>query len=205
MLQILADGPLPTDFGDFHLYLFKYPGKFHEHVAMTFGEVEKERDCVIRVHSACVTGEIFRANNCDCRQQLDDALRFIVEYGRGALLYLDQEGRGNGLEAKLKTFDLIVNQGIDPHNAFKQMGYPADLREYSVAAEMLSLLRINYPVKILTNNPQKVYDLKKAGVKILERIDSLVLPKNEMMRKNFLSKRDELGHSLPKDLGGESK
>ena len=200
MIELIAKGPIPTNYGLFQMYLFRETGKPQEHVAMVFGRLDEHDDAIVRVHSACVTGEIFRANNCDCRQQLDMALQAITAYGAGALLYLDQEGRGNGLGPKLETFELIVNGGVDPSKAFRMLGYPEDLRDYSIAAEMLLAIGIDYPIKLLTNNPKKVDDLEKAGVRISERLDLYIPPSNEMMKKNFTSKRDQFGHYLPDDI-----
>jgi len=160
MITLLAHSPLPTELGMFHLFLFEHAATASQEIALTYGSIHGHRPVLVRVHSACITSEIFRANNCECREQLEEAKRRIVARGSGIILYLAQEGRGHGLAAKVKTLNQIVH-GKDSQTAFKEIGLPTDARNYAVAAEILHALGVNGPIELLTNNPAKVKGLHR--------------------------------------------
>ncbi|ASC73511.1 Riboflavin biosynthesis protein RibBA [Halomicronema hongdechloris C2206] len=196
MIELQAESIVPSYFGDYRMLVFlEKPGDL-QHIAVVFGYPEKELVPLVRVHSACVTGEIFRASNCDCREQLDYAFSLFRKEGHGILVYLDQEGRGNGLPAKLKTMKLI-QEGESVNKAFQRLGYPGDARHYGVAAEILEELGIHQSIELLTNNPKKINELEAAGIRVERRRSSYLKPKTELIRRELISKRDELDHYFP--------
>jgi GTP cyclohydrolase II len=196
MITPVADAPLPTDFGIFHIFIFENTITKSQEIALTYGAFHNSSPVLVRLHSACVTSEIFGANNCDCKQQLQEAMTRIVERGSGVILYLAQEGRGNGLVPKVKTLNLIF-KGQDTHAAFSHMGYSSDARDYRIAAEMIRALGIKEPIELLTNNPDKVKKLKQYGIIIECRTDLYTPPTNYNIKKYLDTKRDKEGHILP--------
>lgn len=199
MIELLAEATLPSDFGEYRMSVFsETPGNL-EHIAIVFGQPEQRTHPIVRVHSACITSEIFHANNCDCRQQLDFAFSTFRQNGGGILVYLDQEGRGNGLPAKLEAMRL-VSAGEPPHRAFQKLGYPADARKYGAVAEILDRLGVHQPIELLTNNPNKISELEAAGVRIAAHRPCYTRPRTDQMKRDLESKRDELGHHLPSDI-----
>src|SRR5258708_2926525 len=176
----LASAPLPTRHGEFLMYAFsdhntnatdaKEPHPLHgrEHVALVFGEVAGKANVPVRVHSECLTGEVFGSMKCDCKEQLDAALAEIVRRGGGALLYLRQEGRGIGLANKIRAYEL-QSLGHDTVDANRLLGLPDDARRYDVAADMLSHLGVK-SVKLMTNNPGKIDGLRKLGIQVTGRL-----------------------------------
>ncbi len=197
--------PLPTRFGDFdfHLYRSRIDGK--EHVALTCGW-GKEPDgtdqpfpadrepVLVRVHSECMTGDLLGSLRCDCGQQLHASLSQISVTGKGVLLYIRQEGRGIGLEKKLLAYRL-QDEGFDTVEANEKLGYPADMREYGVGAQILHDLGVR-SMRLLTNNPKKLAGLKGYGLEVLEQIP-IQTPPQEHNRRYLETKRDRLGHLLP--------
>jgi GTP cyclohydrolase II len=157
-----AEADLPTRFGTFRIYVYRNLDK--DHVAMVCGEVRHGQEVLARVHSECFTGEVLGSQRCDCRAQLDQALAKIAESGRGVLIYLRQEGRGIGLANKIRAYAL-QDQGIDTVDANLALGFDADSRTYEVAAAMLRDLGVQ-SVRLLTNNPDKVSGLQRAGMPV---------------------------------------
>jgi len=196
MITLLADSPLPTDLGTFHLFVFENAATTSQEIALTYGPFREHSPVLVRLHSACITSEIFGANNCECREQLDEAKRRMVAHGSGIILYLAQEGRGHGLAAKVKTLNQVV-QGMDPQAAFADIGLPTDARDYAVAVEILKALGVTGPVELLTNNPGKVKALQDAGIAIARQTDLYIEPKNPAVRHALEAKRDKEGHLLP--------
>jgi GTP cyclohydrolase II len=199
-LELLAQAPIPTEVGTFQLRVygwddpFAHPALSREHCALVLGEVAGRRKVPVRVHSECLTGEVFGSLKCDCRQQFDRAQAEIARRGFGVLLYLRQEGRGIGLANKVKAYALQAN-GADTIEANEQLHLPVDARTYDVAAAMLQELGV-LSVDLLTNNPSKVESLERLGVKIEERIPLLV-PANPFSAPYLEVKRRRMRHDLP--------
>ncbi len=184
---------LPTEYGDFsmHIYTSKIDGK--EHIVLQKGEVRGREDVLIRVHSECMTGDIFKSQRCDCGPQLDAALKKISEAGEGVLLYMRQEGRGIGLVNKMKAYNL-QDEGYDTVEANKALGFQADLREYGIGAQILVDLGLS-SVKLMTNNPKKVVGLGGYGLNIVDRV-SLEISPGAKNHKYLKTKKDSMGHFL---------
>jgi GTP cyclohydrolase II len=166
-LEVYAESPLPTERGVFRVVVFRHRKTGAEHVAMVMGDVSGEA-ALVRVHSECLTSEVLGSLKCDCRDQLDRALDVIAERGRGALLYLRQEGRGIGLGNKIRAYALQA-EGHDTYEANRLLGFADDLRRYDVAAEMLHLLGVK-SVELITNNPLKLTALVDAGIPVRRRV-----------------------------------
>ncbi len=183
---------MPTEFGDFrcHLYLIDTDGSHH--LAMVMGEIDPEQPTLVRVHSECLTGDVFHSKRCDCGEQLAIAMERIGREG-GVLLYLRQEGRGIGLPAKLHAYKL-QESGLDTIQANQQLGFAADLRDYGMGAQILADLGIK-KIRLLTNNPKKVIGLEGYGLSIMEQLP-LRVPTNPHNEKYFETKRDQMGHTL---------
>ncbi|RMH04513.1 MAG: bifunctional 3,4-dihydroxy-2-butanone-4-phosphate synthase/GTP cyclohydrolase II [Planctomycetota bacterium] len=203
--RVVADVRLPTRFGEFRLHLYRSRTDGKEHVALTYGwspapdDAEEkfprlEEPVVTRVHSECLTGDLFGSLRCDCGQQLHSALQRIVEAGRGVLLYIRQEGRGIGLANKLKAYKL-QEQGADTVEANERLGFPADMREYGIGAQILNDLGVRR-MRLLTNNPRKMAGLKGYGLEIEEHLP-IPTPPGEHNARYLRTKRDKLGHLLP--------
>lgn len=169
-LERYSQSVLPTERGEFCVVVFRDRRSGAEHVALVKGEVEGKEGVPVRVHSECLTSEVFGSLKCDCREQLDRALDFIAQNGCGALIYLRQEGRGIGLGNKIKAYAL-QNQGADTYEANRRLGFPDDLRRYDIAAEILRNLKIR-SVDLITNNPLKIAGLVEEGVPVRRRIAS---------------------------------
>jgi GTP cyclohydrolase II len=185
-VEFIAKANLPTCFGAFEVYAFKSSdGK--EHVALMSGESEEVN---VRIHSKCLTGDTFCSLRCDCRAQLEASLELIGKEG-GVLIYLDQEGRGIGLANKIKAYAL-QEHGRDTVDANKELGFDADLRDYSVAAGILTFLRIK-KIKLITNNPQKMKGLEGDGIEIIERIPLNTAP-NKFNKHYLETKKKKMGH-----------
>lgn len=183
---------LPTDFGDFKCHLYRVSTDESEHLALVRGEINPDTPVTVRVHSECLTGDVFGSRRCDCGGQLHNALRQISEEG-GVLLYLRQEGRGIGLGAKIQAYKL-QEEGFDTVEANEKLGFPSDLRDYGMGAQMLYDLGIR-KIRLLTNNPKKVIGLDGYGLEITEQI-SIKIPANPHNEKYLDTKRDRMDHRL---------
>ncbi len=196
LVQEVTDVHLPSAYGDFQLHLFQNRFNPHEnHLALVKGELSGEEPVLVRVHSECLTGDTFGSHRCDCGDQLHHALQEINKIGRGAVLYLKQEGRGIGLANKILAYKL-QDEGKDTVEANEALGFKADLREYWFAAQMLKALGV-HKIKLMTNNPRKVDDLAKYGIVVTERIPILVNP-NPSNIHYLLTKGEKLGHFIEK-------
>ena len=194
LVQYASEVALPTEHGDFRLRLYKSKLDDYQHLALLKGWVGREkRDdaALVRVHSECLTGDIFGSNRCDCGKQLSAAQRMISEAGDGAILYMRQEGRGIGLEAKLKAYEL-QDKGLDTVEANEQLGFPPDMRDYGIGAQILVDLGIRR-IRLLTNNPRKIIALAGYGLEIVERVP-LVIPALPENARYLETKKDKLGH-----------
>ncbi|MCU0641663.1 MAG: bifunctional 3,4-dihydroxy-2-butanone-4-phosphate synthase/GTP cyclohydrolase II [Candidatus Margulisbacteria bacterium] len=193
---------LPTAHGDFvaHAYEDSLSGDIH--VALVKGKVEGEKDVLVRVHSECLTGDVFGSRRCDCGEQLASALEKIDFTGQGVLLYMRQEGRGIGLKDKLKAYAL-QDQGLDTVEANEALGYPADLRDYGIGAQILADLGLS-TIRLITNNPKKVIGLEGYGLAITQRVPLEMLP-NEHNARYLSTKSEKLGHILnaPRGTSGQ--
>ncbi len=195
--RCLATSILPTKFGDFvtHVFLEVRPdGSEREHVALVYGDVAGLDDVAIRVHSECITSEVFGSLKCDCKDQFDAAMREVVKRGRGVVLYLRQEGRDIGLANKIRAYNLQA-QGHDTVDANRLLGLPDDARTYDVAADMIRALDIR-SVELLTNNPEKVKGLRALGIEVRGR-SAVVTPLNKHSIGYLETKRERMAHELP--------
>jgi 3,4-dihydroxy 2-butanone 4-phosphate synthase/GTP cyclohydrolase II len=193
LVERMAAASLPTAYGDFQAvgYVSKTDGKHH--LALVYGDVDGHPDVLVRVHSECVTGDVFHSLRCDCGEQLDQALRHIVHQGRGVLLYLAQEGRGIGLLNKLRAYEL-QEQGRDTVEANAELGFAPDLREYGIGSQILVDLGLS-SIRILTNNPRKIQGLEGFGLTVTEQVPIETTP-TEHNLAYLRAKRDKLGHRL---------
>ncbi len=183
---------MPTDFGDFNCHLYTVSLDNSHHLALTRGEIDPEKPILVRVHSECLTGDVFHSQRCDCGPQLTAAMERISEEG-GVLLYLRQEGRGIGLPAKIHAYKL-QEQGLDTIEANEKLGFASDLRDYGMGAQILHDLGVRR-IKLLTNNPKKVVGLEGYGLEITEQLP-LSLPPNIHNQKYLDTKRTRMGHTL---------
>ena len=193
--NIPADARLPTAHGDFRIRVF-HENNGLDHVALTLGDMEGPDPVLVRVHSECLTGDAFGSLRCDCGPQLDSALRQISERGWGALIYLRQEGRGIGLHAKIQAYHL-QDKGADTLDANLKLGLPADARNYEIAAEILRSIGV-MKISLLSNNPDKVQQLKSHGINVDERVPLLVGIGDDN-REYLKTKLERMGHEINKD------
>jgi 3,4-dihydroxy 2-butanone 4-phosphate synthase/GTP cyclohydrolase II len=184
---------LPTEYAEFTAVAFRETLTGKHHVALVLGDVDGAEDVLVRVHSECLTGDVFHSLRCDCGDQLDTALRAIAAEERGVLLYMAQEGRGIGLLNKLKAYEL-QEQGLDTVEANLALGFAADAREWGIGCQILGELGLS-TIRLLTNNPKKVSGLQAWGLKVTEQVPIEVAP-NEENRRYLAAKRDKLGHRL---------
>lgn len=184
---------LPTDYGDFDLYLYRSKLDDQNHLALVRGDVAGKRGVLVRVHSECLTGDVFGSRRCDCGPQLHQAMRQVVDAGRGVIVYMRQEGRGIGLAPKIKAYKL-QEQGYDTVEANQKLGYGMDLREYGLGAQILTDLGLK-TIRLMTNNPKKVVGLEGYGLEILEQVPIRVKA-NPHNARYLKTKREKLGHLL---------
>lgn len=199
MLTLEATGPLPTDRGLFAIHVFRHSDSGKNEIAITLGTYTTLPGVLVRLHSACLTSEVFHANNCECRQQLDAAYELILAAGSGIILYLDQDGRGNGLAAKVQTFQLILD-GLDPNEAFDRRGFPHDIRDFTVAGYMLHLLGVRQPIHLLSNNSKKLQALRDCGIKIAATTEIKANATNDMIKRDLSSKCDRISPGTIKTI-----
>jgi 3,4-dihydroxy 2-butanone 4-phosphate synthase/GTP cyclohydrolase II len=189
----VASASLPLDIGEFTLYVYKSLLDHYHHLALVKGDVAGEENVMVRVHSQCLTGDVFGSQRCDCGDQMRKALSMIAEEGKGIFLYMRQEGRGIGLANKIKSYAL-QEKGLDTVEANVALGYEPDLRDYGIGAQILVDLGLT-TIRILTNNPRKVVGVEGYGLKVIERVPIQVPPKKKNI--DYLkTKRDKLGHIL---------
>jgi 3,4-dihydroxy 2-butanone 4-phosphate synthase/GTP cyclohydrolase II len=186
-----ASARLPTEFGDFEIHVYESPRETH--VALVRGQLGDGEDVLCRVHSSCVTGDIFHSERCDCGAQLEAALERIAAEGRGVLIYLNQEGRGIGLANKIRAYKL-QEHGADTVEANERLGFPADLRDYRAALEMLRDLGVR-SVRLMSNNPRKLEGLAGDGLAVNERLP-IEIAATAASQHYLRTKKDKLGHML---------
>jgi 3,4-dihydroxy 2-butanone 4-phosphate synthase/GTP cyclohydrolase II len=188
-----AESRLPTPFGEFRIIGYRNDVDSAEHVALAYGDVRGKKDVLVRMHSKCLTGDVFGSARCDCGWQLHSAMRMIAQEGCGVVVYLDQEGRGIGLLNKLKAYEL-QDAGDDTVTANEKLGFKADLRNYGIGAQILLDLGLS-SIRLLTNNPMKLVGLEGYGLEIVARLP-IVPPASDENRSYLDVKRDKLGHLL---------
>ena len=193
LVKRVATAQLPTEHGAFRMFAFESQIDSQTHVALVRGEIGEGEDVLVRVHSKCLTGDVFRSARCDCGQQLDTAMDRIAEEGRGVLLYLNQEGRGIGLSNKIRAYEL-QDQGLDTVEANVHLGFKADQRDYGIGAQILSDLGVK-TMRLLTNNPRKFVGLQGYGLSVSAAVP-LEIPASEGTRRYLKAKKDKLGHTL---------
>jgi len=188
----------PNEFGEFNLTLYKDLLDGKEHIAITMGNFDPEKPALLRVHSECITGDVFHSARCDCGAQKDAALKRIAEEGNGALIYLRQEGRGIGLRHKLMAYEL-QDQGLDTVEANIELGFKPDLRDYGAGAQIIKDLGIR-KMRLMTNNPKKIVGLSGYDLEVVERVP-VEIPPTESNQFYLETKRDKMGHMILEEEG----
>jgi 3,4-dihydroxy 2-butanone 4-phosphate synthase / GTP cyclohydrolase II len=193
LVERCAEAQMPTEYGEFRAVSYQSRVDREQHVALVMGDVTTEEPVLVRVHSECLTGDVFHSLRCDCGQQFDRAMRLIAQEGRGVLLYMRQEGRGIGLHNKLRAYKL-QESGLDTVEANIQLGFAPDLRDYGIGAQVLCDLGLQR-IRLLTNNPRKVVGLQGYGLEVVERLP-IVIPSNPINHYYLETKRVKMGHIL---------
>ncbi len=194
LLERYAESELPTERGSFQIVIFRDKRDGREHVAMVKGDINGYEGVPVRLHSECLTSEVFGSLRCDCKAQLDRAMDFIAQQGKGVLLYLRQEGRGIGLGNKIRAYALQQEKGLDTVEANLKLGFADDLRRYDVAAEMLRSLGVK-SADLITNNPLKIAGLVDEGIPVRRRLPSRTMT-NPLNVDYLKTKRDRSGHLI---------
>ena len=197
-----SESDLPTEHGTFRIFVFRDATTKEEHVALVRGEVAGSPGVLTRVHSECLTSEVFGSLRCDCRAQLMLAMEAIAKAERGVIIYLRQEGRGIGLGNKIRAYALQQESGLDTIEANRKLGFADDLRRYDVAAQMLRNLGV-LSVDLMTNNPNKVKGLTAGGIEVKHRLPSATAPNPENL-EYLKTKRDRCGHMIDLPVSDES-
>jgi 3,4-dihydroxy 2-butanone 4-phosphate synthase / GTP cyclohydrolase II len=193
LVKRVASARLPTDYGEFNVYAYENQVDHQTHVALVLGEIGDGKDVLVRVHSQCLTGDVFHSARCDCGAQLESAMERIATEGRGVLLYLNQEGRGIGLANKIRAYEL-QDEGFDTVEANERLGFKADQRDYGMGVQILRELGVR-SMRLLSNNPRKLVGIEGYGLSITEWLP-LEIPASDSTRRYLKTKKDKLGHKL---------
>jgi 3,4-dihydroxy 2-butanone 4-phosphate synthase/GTP cyclohydrolase II len=202
LVRRIVNTKLPTKYGEFNISLYRSETDSKEHIALVKGVIRPDTPTLVRVHSECLTGDLFGSLRCDCNEQLFAAIRMVEHAGTGVVLYMRQEGRGIGLVNKLKAYSL-QDEGLDTVEANEKLGFRADLRDYGIGAQILRDLGVS-KMRLLTNNPKKVVGLHGYGLDIVERVPLEMHP-NEINERYLKTKRDKLGHLILVDPKSSAK
>ena len=192
-IRHVATAPLPTEYGAFHIHVYEHQPTGQTHVALVRGEMRDGENILARLHSSCVTGDIFHSARCDCGAQLDSAMQRIAAEGQGVLVYLNQEGRGIGLANKIRAYGL-QDEGYDTVEANERLGFAPDGRDYRLGAEILRDLGVK-SIRLLSNNPLKQVGIEAHGLKVTELLP-LEIPASDHSRRYLLTKKHKMGHLL---------
>jgi 3,4-dihydroxy 2-butanone 4-phosphate synthase/GTP cyclohydrolase II len=193
LIHRVAEAKMPTRYGDFTIIAYKSDTDPDEHLALVKGDIATEEAVLVRVHSQCITGEVFHSFRCDCGEQIDIAMEQIAAEGRGVLLYMRQEGRGIGIHNKIRAYAL-QDKGMDTVEANLSLGFEPDLRDYGIGAQILAELGL-HEIRLLTNNPKKVIGLESYGLKVVEILPIVCNP-NPYNSRYLETKQKKLGHLL---------
>lgn len=193
LIEKVVQVHLPTEYGDFELHAYRVTTSGQEHLALVKGVWQPDEPIMVRVHSSCLTGDIFHSCRCDCGSQLHQAMKMIEKEGKGVIVYMNQEGRGIGLINKLKAYKL-QEEGLDTVEANLKLGFPMDLRDYGIGAQILRDLNVR-KIRLLTNNPKKRIGLAGYGLEIVENIPIVISP-NKYNLRYLKTKKEKMGHSL---------
>ena len=196
LIERVAEASLPTGYGDFLSIAYKSAIDPDEHVALVRGDLDSDQPVLVRVHSECLTGDVFHSLRCDCGEQIDLAMRAIADEGRGVFVYMRQEGRGIGLHNKIRAYAL-QDEGLDTVEANEALGFDSDIRDYGIGAQILADLGVRN-IRLLTNNPRKVIGLEGYGLQVVETVPILAKP-NPRNLKYLETKRKKMGHLLKVD------
>lgn len=193
LIEKMVDTGLPSKFGNFKIILYKSKVDSKEHLAIVKGRISSTKPVLVRVHSECLTGDVFGSLRCDCREQLHESLKMIEENENGVVLYMRQEGRGIGLHNKLKAYRL-QEKGLDTVQANENLGFKPDLRDYGIGAQILRDIGVR-KMRLMTNNPKKIIGLNAYGLEIVERVP-IEIKSNPINENYLMTKRDKLGHLI---------
>jgi 3,4-dihydroxy 2-butanone 4-phosphate synthase/GTP cyclohydrolase II len=193
LVKSVASTNLPTEYGEFRLHAFENQIDKKTQLALVYGDIGDGKDILVRVHSQCLTGDVFHSMRCDCGAQLDEALRRIAGEGRGALLYLNQEGRGIGLANKIRAYAL-QDEGLDTVEANERLGFKADQRDYGIGVQILRALGVR-SMRLLSNNPRKLVAIEGYGLSVTEWLP-LEIPASTSTLRYLTTKKNKLGHAL---------
>jgi 3,4-dihydroxy 2-butanone 4-phosphate synthase/GTP cyclohydrolase II len=193
LVHRVAEAKLPTKYGEFTAIAYRSDIDPDEHLALVMGDLDTEEPVLVRVHSECLTGDVFGSLRCDCGDQIGLAMENIAKEGRGVFLYMRQEGRGIGFHNKIRAYAL-QDKGLDTVEANLSLGFPSDLRDYGIGAQILADLGL-HDIKLLTNNPKKVIGLEGYGLKVVEKVPVIITP-NPYNRKYLVTKQKKMGHRL---------
>lgn len=202
LVQRIVSTKLPSQYGEFKLYLYRTQTDSKDHIALVKGDISPEKPTLVRVHSECLTGDVFGSLRCDCNAQLVASMKRIEAEGHGVVLYMRQEGRGIGLLNKLKAYNL-QDEGFDTVEANEELGFRADLRDYGIGAQILHDLGVG-KMRLLTNNPKKIIGLTGYGLEVVERVPLEIRP-NQHNERYLTTKRDKLGHLILIDAKNSAK